>query len=402
MSGEILKKLSSIRLTVSLLMLLAALGALGTFQPWPQGLPAEEYERLYGAGGQVITFLGLDSFHKGFLYRALFTLFCLNLFSCAFRRTLAGVDDFSARGEPRAVIRVDDAKVAAAALESAGFSVSKDGGSLLAFRRRYGFLGFGLVHMAPLAIALGAFWGSVGGFVATENVYAGSSFNTVYEWVQKRDYSLPFTITVHERRISYFPGELKLKALAGSGEPVEFLVKVGEEAAIEGTGSSALIEDFNPDNGNLSYYILENGIKKGPFSKGREEGAPIRVRPVAFKGFDVKRVEAPVEVSDAAGNVVKSWTLAVNEPLFHDGYKIFLTAWGQDDAGNPTVGLQITRDPGEALVWVGSTVLAIGIFILLFAQGGWATHENGILRVKCPPAVLKKLREEIGEGAIDH
>jgi cytochrome c biogenesis protein len=393
-----IKFASSLRVTVLLLLLLAALGAVGTFGLWPRGLSAEEYRSLYGFSGSVIVALGLDDFHKSLLYRGLFVLFCLNLSLCGFRRSLDGFRDFAGMGKPQETLELGGGS-AGEALAAAGFSVSEDG--LGGWRRRWGFLGFPLVHLAPLAVALGAFWGSVGGFIATENIYVGNTAATVYSWDLKKDVNLPFVIAVRGRNTSLFPGQLRITSLRADGTQSEpFEARPGEAVPVPGTGYSARVEEFDPETSNLRYFIIENAFSRGPFSRGREEGAPVRLRPYAFKGFEIKRVEVPVELqSSVTGGVLASGVIAVNDPLSYQGYKIFLTAWGEDDAGAKTVGLQITRDPGEGVLWAGSVLLALGIFILLFSDAGWARVEEGRLLVKASPARRKLIRSALsGRG----
>lgn len=381
-------------MTVVLLLLLASLGAVGTFGLWPKGLSAEEYRNLYGFFGSVIAVLGLDDFHKSFLYRGLFALFCLNLSLCGFRRSLDGFRDFAGTGKPQEKLYLHGTG-AKEALAAAGFSVSEDG--LRGWRRRWGFLGFPLVHLAPLAVALGAFWGSAGGFIATENIYVGKTAATVYSWSLKKDVNLPFSIAVRGRNTSLFPGKLRITSLKADGTQSEpFDAPPGATVPVPGTGYSARVEEFDPENSNLRYFIVENVLSRGPFSRGREEGAPVRLRPYAFKGFEIKRVEVPVELlSGATGGVLASGVIAVNDPLSYGGYKIYLTAWGEDDAGAKTVGFQITQDPGEGVLWAGSVLLALGIFILLFSDAGWAREENGFLLVKASAARRKLLRNAL-------
>jgi len=83
--SDLYHRLSSIRLTIFLCILLAVVALLGTLIP--QNLPLPQYERLYGrrAAGVIATLQVSDLYHSpGFVL--LLCLLAANLVACTWRR----------------------------------------------------------------------------------------------------------------------------------------------------------------------------------------------------------------------------------------------------------------------------------------------------------------------------
>lgn len=383
------RRVGSVRLAVFLLMLLAAVAAVGTSVP--QGLRPEDYERLYPAGWRTVLALGLDRFYTGWVYRSLLGILAANLLACGARRSWAGWERLLGRGAPSARWPLGDREQWRERLRGAGFRVSA-AGPLRASRRPWGFLGFPLVHLAPFLFMAGGLWGSLGGYVGTRNIYVGDSTRTADRWPSGSSSPLPFTLRVSDFRLVHHPVQLRVGFLLPEGTAPEATLREGSSAPVPGTGYRVFVQRFDPAGGDLVYFLEDPaGRRLGPFSKGKEEGAPLRVRPVAFRDPEVKRAEATVAVVGERGEVLRQQVVAVNEPLVYRGSRIYLTAWGEDRYRNPHVGLQITRDPGQPLVWAGAVALSLGLFLLLFGDGAWAREEDGELWLRAGRALSTSL-----------
>jgi cytochrome c biogenesis protein len=368
-----------VRLTLWLLLALALTGALGTGKLIPQSLAPFAYEELYGPAGKLIPALGLDSFYTSLPYRALFVLLILNLLACAVGRSIEGVKNAFAAGNPAARVPLTDRARTTERLRAAGYTIKSEA-PLLATKRSWVFFGFPLVHLAPLFIVAGAFWGSVGGSISTQNIHVGSITESVFEWGTNKQLELPFAIGLTDFHLHYhYPLKLRVKALVqdDADGPV-ITTKEGEEFAIPGTDYSAVVESFDNVEDNMYYTIKSGDTRWGPFSKGMEEGAPLTLRPEAFKG-EVKQGEAIVTFFGADRAELFSTVIAVNSPATLMGYSVYLTAWGDDSEGLPFAGFQITRDPGQVPLWIGAVFLSLGIFVILFCQGAWVREEEGVL-----------------------
>lgn len=371
---RLLSRLASLRLTLGLLLTLAALGAAGTLLP--QNLDTAAFRARYPEWGPLLLALGFDRFYAGPVFRGLLLFFTANLLACAAGRSREGLQHAWGRGRPSA--RVSSGRGGwAAVLRARGFRV-RQAEPLRALRRPWAFLGFPLVHLAPPLVMAGGLWGSLGGFVGTQNVHVGGLTPTVYDWKQERDRRLPFVLAVEDFQLFHYPTELQVQIL-DAGEPRTAVVRVGGTVPVAGSPYRVRVDDFDPSTGDLSYWVVGPAGEEGPFSRGQEQGAPLRVRPVAFRDPQVRRVEARVSLRDAAGQAVARQVVAINEPLVHGGLRIYLTAWGADAEGRPFTGYQVVRDPGQPLVWIGSLALSLGLLLLLFGDGAWVREEGGEL-----------------------
>lgn len=372
-----LRAVASLRLTLGLLFALAILGALGT--ALPQGLPAEEYRTRYPEVAEILLALGLDRYFTGPVYRGLLCLFTLNLLACAVGRSAEGWRGFRGRGRPGASIPAGAAAPAPHVLRSRGFRLLGEH-PLLAYRQRWAFLGFPAVHLALPVVAGGALAGSLTGFVGTQNVYVGDSTPTVYDWAAEQDRPLPFHIASEDLRLLHYPRRLRIDIL-DAPTPQHAELRVGGAVTVPGTPYRVRVESFDPDSGDMTYFVEGPAGIAGPYSRGHEEGTPLRVRPTAFREPELRRAEAVVSLRDPRGREITRQAVAVNEPLVHGGLRIYLTAWGRDPDGRPFTGFQVVRDPGQPIVWAGSVLLCAGLLALLFGDGAWVREEGG--RILC-------------------
>lgn len=376
--GAIAGRLASVKLTLSLLALLAAAAAVGTLGVIPQGLPESVYGDRYGFIGSLITGLGLDRFHYSIPYRLLFILFLANLLACCATRSIVGLKAAFARGEPALRVPLKDPSAAREALAEAGFEVVTGEGPLIAKRRLWAFSAFALVHLSPVLVALGAFLGTEAGFIGTTNVHVGSIADTVRAWRDGEEVSLPFAVEVKGFKRYWFPLTARFAAKTADGSALEPLeLTEGAEAAIPGTAYSILVERFDPDAAEIRYRVAGGGFS-GTFTRANMASAPVMLSPLAFRG-EVRRAEAEVAIYGKDSQLLVKSPIAVNEPVRVLGHTVFLTAWGADSENKPFVGLQVAYDPAQWIMWVGAILFTLGVCVLLFVEGAWVREEGGEL-----------------------
>ncbi len=366
-----LRRLASLRLTLSLLFALAVCGALGS--GIPQGLPAELYPQRFPETGRLILTLGLDDYYRGPLYRGLLGLFTANLLACAAGRSAAGWRRFRGAGRAALETALGDREAWRVHLRARGFRVL----SVTPLRARkapWAFLGFPLTHLSLPVLMGGALWGSVAGFVGTQNVHVGAEMPTFFNWADQRDTPLPFRLAVEDFRLLHYPRDLRLQVRIPQAEPLVVDIREGARLPVAGTPYRVWVERFDAESGDLTYWVEGAGKRFGPFGRGREAGAPLTLRPLAFR-------EAQVALLGSDGTVRSRRVVAVNEPLVHGDLRIYLTAWGRDADDFPYVGFQIVRDPGQPAVWAGALGLAAGVLLLLFGRGAWVVERDGALHL---------------------
>ena len=179
-TARLWEDLSSVRLAVVLLAVLALLSILGTLVP--QGQPDPSYFTRYGPTGYtLIKYLQLDRLYHSWYYLGLLALLGVNTLACTikrFRRSWRLVRR-PRRLSPAQIPRLENsaelriAVTPSAALERAarvlrgrGYRVTRTGAQLLAQKHLIGRLGVDLFHASLLLLLLGALIGGVVGYEA--------------------------------------------------------------------------------------------------------------------------------------------------------------------------------------------------------------------------------------------
>ena len=108
------------------------------------------------------------------------------------------------------------------------------------------------------------------------------------------------------------------------------------------------------------------GVYKTPSKKVQEQSenfldSELVLRLTGFKDPVDRQYQSKVSILEQ-GEVVKTGLIEVNQPLVHRGVAIYQTAYNQDEFGFWYSGFQLSKDPGEPLVWGGSILLIIGLY----------------------------------------
>jgi len=106
------------------------------------------------------------------------------------------------------------------------------------------------------------------------------------------------------------------------------------------------------------------GLAPGPASSADSGG--VRFTLVAYRDEE-RMVSVLLKALTGSGPVVEAW-VSPNGSLAVGKLRIFLTAWGRDEFGNPFVGLQVSRDPGAPLFWIGCVILVCALPLQLIVK----------------------------------
>ncbi|GAB4265762.1 MAG: hypothetical protein Kow0092_18340 [Deferrisomatales bacterium] len=382
-----LRRLSSPRLTLFLLLSLAVLGALGT--AIPQGLAPEAYLQRFPRAGSWVLALGMDRFFAGPLYRGLLAGLCMNLAACTLGRLARGWGGLVGGRAVRWSLGEGERPERLAWLQARRFVILRRR-PLRAVRSPWAVAGFLLVHLSPLPIAAGGLAGSLFGYVGTATVHVGGRLDTVYNWESRSDERLPFVATVEELTETHYPLQLRLEVEDAAGRSLPLETRVGQETAVPGTPFRLQVLAFDPADGSLRYRLRGPDGEDGPFAGGRDPASPVVVRPTEYRDPQVRSVRSRLVVEFPDRPPVRA-DVSINAPLVVGGLRVYLTAWGRDRYGFPYAGFQVVRDPGQPLVWAGAAGLGLGLPLLWLGPGGWAEERRGRLLVRgrrlavCPP-----------------
>lgn len=135
-------------------------------------------------------------------------------------------------------------------------------------------------------------------------------------------------------------GVLILKAAASGGESQQLNLRIGETFTIPGTAVQGLVKDFSPalsfDESGKAFTFAEQMVNPAVFVEFSEKGVH------KFSGWIFKRFP-------------NTWQLA-------DGNRVeFLDLWGVQ-----YTGMQVRKDPGVSIVYLGCIIMAIGLYMTFF------------------------------------
>lgn len=349
---------TSVRLTITLLLGLAVISIAGTILP----VEANRFEIFYQTPW----------------FRILLVLLSLNLIACTWKTLRRNLDDrlrfaglLQDQGKLTNRISLDATEeVMRARLKSSGFRLRSVDGGVVATRGRLGRWGSTVVHISLLIILLGGILSEFG-FVGTLMLPVGESSSNYFNWDYEVDLPLGFTVQLDDFKIVYYPIDLRI----GVYDPqtreqlAEITTREGEIVPLPREGLSARVVQFIPFDHTLYLDILRNGeligAYKTPSNKSQETSenfldSEMIIRPTGFKDPIDKQYQSTVSILEQ-GKVIKTGLIEVNQPLVHRGVAIYQTAYNQDEFGFWYSGFQLSKDPGEPLVWGGSILLIVGL-----------------------------------------
>jgi cytochrome c biogenesis protein len=348
---------TSVRLTLALLLCLALVSVAGTIQP----VEANRFEIFFQTPW----------------YRILLVLLSLNLMACTWKTLQRNLNDHErfadlikrqAVSAPIPVYRSKEELKSE--LKSLGFKLHDIDGGVIAARGRFGRWGSTIVHISLLIILLGGILSEFG-FVGTMMLPVGESKSTYFNWDYKVDLPLDFTVQLDDFQIVYYPIDVRF----GVYDPqtreqmADIITREGETVSLPVKGLSAKVVQFVPFDKTLYLDIMRNGKPAGRYRTPSEKAERVEnsldselvIRLTGFKDPVEKQYQSQVTILEQ-NRVVKTGTVEVNHPLVHRGVAIFQTAYNQDEFGFWYSGFQLSKDPGEPLVWGGSILLMVGLF----------------------------------------
>jgi cytochrome c biogenesis protein len=394
------RALSSLKLTIALLILLAAASVLGTVI-LQHGTP-EQYLAEYGPNlSRILNVFGLFDMYGSWWFRALLGLLVLNVVFCSTERLpLVWPQIFHPR------IDLSASRVQALPFTRT-FRVSREKGSpageieetirrsfgrpvrhetseglLLFFERgRYGRLGVYIAHLSLILILLGGMIGSIFGFKGVVRILEGETVDRVFLNQNGRStpYPLGYQVRCDDFEISFYdtPGP--------------------EKFVNEYTSTLSILEDgqeVRRETVRVNHPMTYRGIKFYQSSYGQEAEVLLQVRERGREGAQ----ELWLGRGERIGVPGHDMTLQLMGyyPEVHDfGEGVQLLLFPKDERprriwlfrqmpdyderrGGAFVFtlkdillkdftvLQVSREPAIGVVWVGCGLLIVGIFVAFF------------------------------------
>lgn len=408
-AGRIFKFFVSIRLTITVLSLIAATSVLGTLVK--QGGTEEEYLALYTEKTyRFIKLLGFDDAYHSTWFYFLIALFAANLALCTLRRI--------GRGK-KAAVRPSVPDIDRLMASGMGFTAPSAKGEELARKIPGGYRkkqvsdecllyekgslsrhGVTLIHASVIIILLGGFIGLVAGYRGFITMRVGETINkAVLRDGKNTQVPIGFKIKCKDFRINFYPG----------GEPKEYISTVDILDASDRTIAERRIRVNEPlSYGGVNIYqasygkmnrftFLVNGQKVilGEEDVYRGGGAPFMV---ARYAHEVHNFGPGVMIAYMEGEKPRAtWLLANVEEKRScriPGAKITLEGIEEEYY----TGLEVSRDPGVPVVLFGFALMLFGLYVNFFISHRriYFVYEGDSLKVAgFAPRNAERLREEL-------
>ena len=403
---------ASVKLTVVVLLTLAALSIIGTLIPQNEN-PAE-YFRAFGPFlFQVLDTLDIFDMYRSWWFQGLIILLVINIIVCSIDRlqttgkiiftrnpkfNLENYRRRKSRQDFRLAADVETCKDAfqRQLAKSFGFCRTESvhqGYAITAEKGRWTRLGVYGVHLSIVVLLIGALIGSLNGFEGYVNIPEGESVDTIQQRFSGIPLKLPFTIRCEDFDVQFYE----------TGAPKEFRSKL----ILFENGQPVLQKDIIVNDP-----IRYKGINIFQSSYGKlDDAAPATV---AFKEIELSfRVSAsgkiytrktalnqPVEIPEGLGTFVvngyepaaefkgmaigpaltgiltpkqgepQSVVLPIKFPKFDAMRKgavvIAVVNASIQQKTRYYTGLQITKDPGVGLVYFGFVLMIVGCMVTFF------------------------------------
>ena len=406
----VIRFLSSVKLAIALLIILAVASIVGTLIP--QGRTAEEYAVRYGGLSSAFIRLQLTAVYHSLWYLALLGLFALNLLVCTLTRlspkvrrarrphlaadpkslAAARIKDRFKRTGPLADAQAD----VQSGLKRAGYRVrsSVEGGRacLLGRKRTAGLFGSDIVHAGLLVIIAGGIASGLGGFKTSIPLKEGE-----VAAVPKAG----FEVRLDEFATEYYPdGAVKdwkstVTVLEGGKPVLTEIVDVNHPLAHKGFNLYQM--DYGSDWESVTLevwakkksdpaFLRKFNLKPGDKAAlGDPEGTEVFVRRFLpdfvlgeanqpeTRSLQPNNPAALVEGYRGGAKAFDGWIFAQYPDFAQmhgaEGADLVFELKGYT-AGEYSV-LEAAKDPGVPLVWLGSILLMAGLAVAFY----WPTWE---------------------------
>lgn len=410
----------SLKLTMFTLITLAVISIIGTVIP--QGTPPPEYLHTISQNKlKLYKSLGFFDMYHSWWFILLLSLLSLNLIACSVKRLPAiwktitrpvGVMD---DGLERSISNLTSIMTSgdAATLKDRVAAVLKtefaepvvteaDGAyHLFAQTTPWSRLAVYAVHLSVLVIFIGAIIGSLFGYKGFVNIPEGESVGKVMSRSEK-EIDLGFAVRCEKFSVSHYPNgapkEFKsILTVLENGRPVAGYdrVPVIVNDPLNYKGITFYQSSYgkygeheftvsDPDGGNPQPLKMQsNGSAKLPDGSGicLQETTPDISRFQSGLSGPAAQVEVHLANGENKTFIVYSNNPAMNRMnLPYTGGKLLQYRGGEEFM---YTGLQVAKDPGVWVVWVGCILMVVGIYVAFFMAHRriWVRVENGTVTI---------------------
>jgi cytochrome c biogenesis protein len=391
----------SLKLTIFLLILLSILSILGTLIT--QNASSSEYTQRYGVGlYEVLNFFNLFDMYHSWWFSAILLLLVINLITCSLHR-LPGVVGQISRGSSseelkdtmlKALPYVEKVRISGPVKKEEDIrsclkrwfvnpkrNETESAITLYSEKGRYSRLGVPITHLSILIILIGGLMGSFYGFKGFVNILEGETVDRIFLRTRDQEIVKPidFSVRCDDFKITYYdvprPEKLVkeytslLTILDNGKEVLKKTVQVNHPLHYKG----------------LAFYQSSYGaihdIALGIQWKGKREKTVFKVSegntvPIPDTDDFIRVLKFAHQVHNMGDGIQavlfkpnqepRSFWLLKNFPQLDQqrGDEFVLTFDGFTE--KEYTGLQVTKDPGVWVVWIGCGMLVLGLIVSFF------------------------------------
>jgi len=414
-SNPLWNVLKSVKLTLTLLIIIAVTSIMGTLIPQQEG--ALEFAKVLSPGMvRLFSALQLFDMYHSIWFRLIICFLSLNLIVCSIDRFPATLKRFTAKPRPDRSKPFEDlpenrsftasgekqevsaqvaytlekqyGKVQIKISEKGDFFYSEKGGASL--------FGVYLVHLSVLLILIGSIIGSLFGFEAFVNIAEGESINTVTlrNSMNHAHEELGFNVQCEDFSVDFYENGAPKEYISElnfifNGETVkQKTLKVNHPAKFNGIRFYQSSYGTIPGE-KISIRVTKSGdkpvdrvfdIKAGELIPLPDDDAPIIITDIKE---DFMRMGPAVQiiVKPPGNNDIRLWLFKNMEiikarmpgmfdqfpTLNPSAYKPY-TFHLNDLETRYYTGLQVNKDPGVGFVYAGFIMIIIGLYITFFTS----------------------------------
>ena len=393
----------SVKLTIFLLILLAILSIIGTVIT--QNATSEEYIERYGTGlYEVLDFFALFDMYHSWWFSTILLALVVNLVACSLHRFPGVWNQFFRKSSAVSLVdsmvktlpyveRVSLRNPTKTNLEQTiqtqlrkGFKHQKriETESAITFfseKARFSRLGVYIAHLSLIIILIGGLIGSIYGFKGVVNILEGETIDHIGLRMKDKvvEKPIPFSVRCDDFKVGFYdvPGNQRfvkdytsiLTVLENGKEVLKKTVQVNHPLHYKGLtfyqSSYGAIHD-------LTLGVQWKGQKEKALFKVSEGGTVL----VPNSSFSIRVLKYAHQVDNfgEGGQLVlfkpnqqpKAFWLIRNLPQFDQqrGDDFVLTI--EEVVEKEYTGLQVAKDPGVWVVWIGCALLILGLIISFF------------------------------------
>ena len=403
----------SLKLTITVLILLASLSIIGTLIT--QNATRAEYLQRYGIGlYEVLNFFNLFDMYHSWWFSAILLFLVVNLITCSIQR-LPGIFSQISHGSGeledrmlKAIPYVEKIQIPNPASREENIQSSlrrwfRNWGrietertvTLFSEKGKFSRLGVPITHLSILIILAGGIVGSVYGFKGRAEILKGETVNRIF--LRARDGEIPkpldFSVRCDDFKVTYYdlPGKEKhvkeytsfLSILKNGKEILKKAVQVNHPLHYEG------LAFYQANYGTVHDFTLgvqwRNKKQKATFKV--PEGATV---PVPNSNALIRALQYAPQVHNFGEGVQvvlfepnqepRTFWLLKAFPKFDEQRRDDFVLSFEGDSPTEYTGLSVTKDPGVWVVWIGCGLMIFGLIVSFFFS-----HQRVWVRISKSP-----------------